>query len=353
MQAQTEPSTDGIRCLVWDLDNTLWSGTILESDHCRLRPGVRQVLTELDRRGILLSIASANDPSLALSALQRKGLHEYFLHPQIGWNSKVRSIQAVANKLDIALETVGFIDDEPFEREQVRHLLPEVRTYSAEACLTLLNRPEFTPGVLTDESRARRQKYQQARARDTAEATSRMTRQEFLSYCSTRLVARTAVPEDLPRILELMRRTQQLNSTGTVYGSDQVAAWLSDPTRRVHVVTLADRFVDYGRVGVAVCRCARHSWELTSFLLSCRVLARGITGYFLGWLVGQAHEAGASHFRCRYRPSGRNYRLEMLYKLAGFRPVRRYQNGTVIYEKETVRPPPPPSWLTVNGVCEQ
>jgi len=351
VQEKTD-SNDGIRCLVWDLDNTLWSGTILEADHCRLRPGVRLVLDELDRRGILLSIASANDPDMALATLRRKGLAGYFLHQQVGWNSKVRSIQEIADRLGIGLDTIGFIDDEPFEREQVRHLLPEVRTYPAKASRLLLELPEFKPLILTSESRGRRHKYLQAVEREAAAESSRMSRQEFLDYCRTTLTLRVAVPEDLTRILELMHRTHKLNSTGVAYDEDEVAEWLSEGTRRVHVAQLADRFVDYGRIGVAVSCGESDSWELTDFLMSCRVLARGITGYFLAWLVGEACSAGARRISCHYRPSGRNHRLDTLYKLAGFKLKEQYSDGSVLYEKRTQEAPPPPSWLTVEEVSE-
>jgi FkbH-like protein len=313
---------------------------------------VRRVLAELDRRGILLSIASANDPDTALTTLRRKGLAGYFLHPQVGWHSKVWSIQQIADKLGVGLDTIGFIDDEPFEREQVCHLLPGVRTYAAGASRSLLELPEFKPPILTHESRERRHKYLQAVEREAAAESSHMSRQEFLDYCRTTLTLRAAVPDDLPRIVELMRRTHKLNSTGVVYGEDEVAVWLSAGTRRVHVAQLADRFVDYGRVGVAVSRTTSDSWELTDFLMSCRVLARGITGYFIAWLGGEACRAGASRISSRYRPSGRNHRLETLYKLAGFKPKKRYRDGAVLYEKRTSEAPPPPSWLTVKQGSE-
>jgi len=340
---------ENIRCLVWDLDNTLWSGTLLEADRCRLRPGVRSILSELDRRGILLSIASANDTQLARAQLERKGLDRLFLHPQICWNNKVHSIQTIAEKLDVALRTIGFIDDEPFEREQVHHVLPEVRTYAASSYRSFLDRPEFCPAVLSDETSTRREKYQQAVARVEAETKSGMSRTEFLEHCQVRLEVRPASPNDLPRILELMQRTNQLNSTGVVHEPQQLTAWLDTPTHRVYVATLAHRFVDYGRIGVAICRCEDRTWELLGFLLSCRVLSRGISGYFLAGIVGEAHKTGASRFRCRYRPTGRNHRMETLYRLAGFRPVGKPRSGSVVYQRATRETPAPPRWLNVNG----
>jgi methoxymalonate biosynthesis protein len=104
-----------VKCLVWDLDGTVWRGTLLESDDCRLRPGVRGVIAELDRRGVLQSVASRNDPDLALPLLRRKGLAGYFVQPQIGWDSKVRSLNAVSEALGVSLDAMARVDDEPFE----------------------------------------------------------------------------------------------------------------------------------------------------------------------------------------------------------------------------------------------
>ena len=148
-----------IKCLVWDLDNTIWTGTLLEKDSCRLQPEVESILQELDERGILLSVASANDADLVVPFLNKKGIYHYFLHPQINWLNKVKNIQVITKKLNLALNSVGFIDDEPYELEQVRQLLPEVRTYQAKDYRDLVKRPEFSPQFVTQESKQRRKMY--------------------------------------------------------------------------------------------------------------------------------------------------------------------------------------------------
>jgi len=335
-----------VKCLVWDLDNTLWSGTLLESDACRLRPGVRRVLSTLNGRGILLSIASTNDFDITMSVLRKKRLAGLFLHPQIGWTNKVSSIKTVSERLAIGLDSVGFVDDEPYELEQVRRILPAVRTYPADGYRTLVDRPELNPQIITQESRTRRTKYLQALERQEAAGRLGMSHQEFLEYCQTRIGIRRGTPADVPRILELMRRTHQLNSTGVICSPEQVESFVSDPRYRVYVAELRDRFADYGRIGVAVCRLDGGIWRLTSFLLSCRVLSRGISGYFLAWLRGQALREGATEFRGYYKPSDRNHRMKSLYQLAGFRPLHQESEVTVYACRPAIEPEPP-HWLTV------
>ena len=109
-----------IKCVIWDLDDTLWHGTLLEDSHITLRAGVVDIIKTLDTRGIWQSLASKNDAALARAKLQECGLAEYFLYPQINWQSKVRSIELIATSINIGLDAIAFIDDQAFERDEVR-----------------------------------------------------------------------------------------------------------------------------------------------------------------------------------------------------------------------------------------
>jgi methoxymalonate biosynthesis protein len=309
---------------------------------------VRGVISELDRRGVLQSVASRNDPDLALSLLRRKRLDAYFLQPQIGWDSKVRSLAAVSDSLGVSLDSMALIDDEPFEREQVERLLPGVRSYPAESTDRLLEFSEFSPAVLSDESRARRATYQGMTAREAAGHESAMSHSEFLLWCGSELTLRRAGRDDLPRILELLARTHQLNATGIVWPEHKIASWLDSAAWRVYVAQLRDRFVDYGRIGVAVCRVHPDEWELIVFLLSCRVLSRGIAGYFLAWVRARAAAEGARRLSAVYRPGPRNVRMRTLYGISGLSPVEERPDGIHLFAGPTRAAPEPPRWLTVH-----
>ena len=337
-----------IKCLVWDLDNTIWCGTLMEGDKCRLKPGIKSVLGGLDQRGILHSIASANDEDLAFSVLARKGISDFFLCPQINWSKKVASLQTIANKLNIGMDTMGFVDDEPYEREQVRQILPLVHTYSAEDYQTFMDRPEFNPMFRTYESSQRRKMYIQESRRAETQKRLGKSHKEFLKSCQTQMTIRKARKEDLPRILELMHRTHQLNATGKIYEQDKVISFLNAPNYRIYVVELKDRFVDYGKIGVAICECRPQKWQLFSFLLSCRVLTRGIGYFFLSWLQHQANKYGASEFEGSFIKRERNHRMRMLYSLSGFRPKQKKGDGSVIFTKTCQSHLPRPDWFTLQ-----
>lgn len=342
--------SENIKCLVWDLDNTLWAGTLLESGSCKLRPQVETILKELDNRGILLSIASANDKDMAEAALKKEGVLHYFLCPQIGWGNKVSSLQMIARQLNIGIDALGFIDDEPYEREQVRHLLPAVRVYDAEDYKDLPDKPELNPRFRTDESRRRRVMYLQELEREQTKKQFQKSRTEFLNYCETKMTIRPANNDDFARILELMHRTHQLNATGTIYTPDQIASFFADPNFKIYVAELSDRFVDYGKIGVAICRCKPGKWELISFFLSCRVLTRGIGNFFISWLQCKAYKEGASHMEGHFIKRERNQRMSLLYTMAGFKPLETQTNGLVVFSKECIKSLKKPGWLRANGV---
>ncbi|UCG61752.1 MAG: HAD-IIIC family phosphatase [Candidatus Zixiibacteriota bacterium] len=338
-----------IKCLVWDLDNTIWDGTLAEEDSCHLKTGVTTVLRSLDSRGILLSIASANDEQPAIAQLKKSRVSRYFIHPRINWDNKAKNIRAIAKHLGISLDTIGFIDDEPFERAQVQMLLPDVRTYRADEYRKLIELPEFNPSFLTDESKRRREMYLQTERRATAEKASHMNRTDFLQWTRTALTFGTACDTDLERIMELMNRTSQLNATGKVYRPEQVRYFLSDPKYIVYIAMLKDRFVDYGKIGVAICKRHRDRWRLISFCVSCRVLSRGISNVFLNMVRYEANKHGAKTFEACYRERDRNRKMLMLYKLSGLAYLGEDGNGISLFAGSSRKKPFIPKWLTITG----
>ena len=158
-----------IKCVVWDLDNTLWEGVLLESPAVHLRPEVAEVLRTLDERGIVHSIASRNDHVTAMARLTEWGLDEWFLHPQINWGSKVASIRAIAAALGIGLDAIAFVDDDPFERDGVAAALPGVLCLDAAYLGQFTGAAELTPPTISDEARHRRLLYRSDIARSQAE----------------------------------------------------------------------------------------------------------------------------------------------------------------------------------------
>ena len=155
-----------VKCVVWDLDHTLWRGILVEdgAEAIRLKDGVLEIITELDRRGILQSIASKNNHDDVMAVLQQLGIAEYFLQTQIHWRPKSASVAAIAESLNIGIDTLMFVDDQPFERQEVSSSWPQVRVLDARDLADIPGSP-CTQVVVSEESRTRRLMYRQEEQR--------------------------------------------------------------------------------------------------------------------------------------------------------------------------------------------
>jgi methoxymalonate biosynthesis protein len=306
-----------VKCLVWDLDGTLWRGTLLEGDDVVLADGVLDVLRELDRRGILHSIASRNAHDAAWARLTELGVAEYFLYPQIGWGRKPESVRAVAKELNFALDAMAFVDDQPAELAEMALHLPEVRSYPADLAPRLPALPDFTPEVVTEDARRRRRRYRAEARRSASRAAFAGPDEGFLRSLEMVMRIGPAVAADLPRVAELTQRTSQMNATGVHYPAETLAALCLDPDHAVLLMTLEDRFGPHGAVGVLLAEARPRCWHLKLLATSCRVVSFGAGSELLRWLVDRA--AGESmHLVADFRPTERNRIMEVAYRFAGF-----------------------------------
>ncbi|WP_086736275.1 HAD-IIIC family phosphatase [Streptomyces glaucescens] len=305
-----------VKCLVWDLDNTLWQGTLSEGDTVRPPDGVRELIIELDSRGILQSVASKNDHDLAWAKLEELGLAKYFVLPRIGWGPKSDSVRDIAERLKFAHGTIAFVDDQPAERAEVSFHLPEVRCYAADQVPALADLPEFSPRNVTVDARRRRQMYQAGFRREEEQAAFRGPTEEFLRSLELDMRIGRATEEQLSRVEELTLRTSQMNATGVHYSDAALRELLADPGHEVLVTTMADRFGPHGAVGVMLLRTRPGVWHIKLLATSCRVVSFGAGAAILNWLIDQAARAGA-HLVADFRPTERNRMMEIAYRFAG------------------------------------
>jgi FkbH-like protein len=310
-----------IKCVVWDLDNTIWQGILLEDRAVSLRPGIVDVIKRLDERGILHSIASRNDPETAVRQLQAFGLAGYFVYPQIGWQAKSHSVAAIAQALNIGLDAIAFIDDQPFEREEVAHALPDVYCLDAIAIDDILHMPAFTPRFITDDSRQRRAMIQANMAREQAEASFDGPTESFLATLEMVFTIGRAQERDLQRAEELTRRTNQLNTTGYGYSYEELLAFSQSPDHLLLITSLTDKFGGYGRIGLALVECGPEVWNIKLLLMSCRVMSRGVGTILLSHIMRLAREAGAV-LQAEFITNDRNRMMFVTYRLAGFKSVK-------------------------------
>jgi FkbH-like protein len=342
----TVPATF-VKCVVWDLDDTIWAGTLLEDGDVRVNPAAVAAIRTLDSRGVLHSVASHNDADLAEAKLEELGLAEYFLVPQINWQPKSVSVRAVAEALGIGVDTLAYVDDQPYHLGEVGAALPGVRCYPAEKIPTLVHLPELTLASVSIDAGRRRSLYRSQHRRDGDERTFTGPREDFLA--GLRMIA-TVSPlgtADLVRAEELTARTHQLNTTGVTYGTDELAALAGAADHRVLVTELTDRYGSCGTVGLTLLDFGPDQWDLRLFLLSCRVLTRGLGACLLAGLVGAARDAGV-RLRARFVPSDRNRAMLVALRFSGFAIVAEDGDGMVLEHRGEV--PVPSPYIELRGL---
>jgi FkbH-like protein len=346
--ASSPPGTENrnIKVVVWDLDNTLWDGTLLEGDDVRLRPGIRETLAALDGRGILHSIASKNDHATALAKLKQFGLDEYFLYPQINWSSKAANIQTIAQSINIGANSVAFLDDDPFEREEVRQALPDVMVLTADAAAGLAERTEFTPPFITEDSARRRFMYQTDILRKDAEEAFVGPQEDFLASLKMKFVISCAQEDDLQRAEELTVRTNQLNTTGYTYSYEELNAFRRSPDHILLVASLEDIFGSYGKIGLALIEKTTSKWSIKLLLMSCRVMSRGVGTILMNCILEMARNAGVRLF-AEFQSNGKNRMMLVTYRFGGFKEVDKSGNLT-FFEHDLSRIQPFPHYVDVR-----
>jgi FkbH-like protein len=302
---QAADKTKKIKCVVWDLDNTLWDGILVEDGHSKLKmkPEITDVIRALDARGILHSIASKNNHDEAMQILKELRINEYFLCPQISWQPKSESIQTIARRLNIGLDSILFVDDSKFELEQVKATCPEVRILDAAQYQTLPEMKECDVPI-TAESKERRKMYQvEAERQDLAEGFGN-DYMAFLRYCQIQLSIRPMTHENLDRVHELTQRTNQMNFSGSRYDREVLKAILATPYLDTYVLSCEDRFGSYGVVGFSIVDTREP--RMTDLMFSCRIQSKRIEHAFLGHVVRCYRSKFAKDFCANYRRTPRN-----------------------------------------------
>jgi methoxymalonate biosynthesis protein len=262
----TAVATRLVKVVVWDLDGTLWPGVALESDGLPAPyPAALAALDTLAARGILVSVASRN-PAEVGELVERSALAGRFVAAQYGWGRKVDALRRIAAELDLGLDALAFVDDDPMERADVERTLPQVTVLAPDEVADALSWQEFDPGPVTVAARSRVDSYRQRERRRAARSAFDGSEEDFLRWCELRATLRPAATGDRDRLVELALRTTQYNSTGAELPAGGEAV----------VLSLADRFGDDGLVGVAaVSTPDGPEWTVDLVAVSCRAGGRG------------------------------------------------------------------------------
>ncbi len=337
-----------IKCVIWDLDNTLWDGVLVENDQVALRRETVRAIEILDERGILHSIASRNDHDLAMAKIEEFGLADYFLYPQINWGTKSESVARIAELINIGVDTLAFVDDQPFERDEVLYRLPAVLAVDAADVAELPSLPRMQPKILTDDARNRRLMYQSDIRRSEIEQSFAGPKEDFLTTLGMVFTIAPAATDDLQRAEELTVRTNQLNTTGYTYSFAELDAFRTSDRHRLLIASLEDRYGTYGKIGLVLLQCDKKAWTIKLLLMSCRVASRGVGAVLINHLRERAHRAGV-RLLAELIPNDRNRMMLVAYRFARFAEIG-VEQGVTILEGDLTDIPPHPEYIDVRVV---
>lgn len=361
------------KVIALDCDNTLWDGVCGEDGPrgIRLEPE-RKALQEFMRRqseaGMLLCLCTKNNEADIAEVFKCRSdfplRRENFVAAKVNWRSKSENLKALARELNLGLDSFIFVDDNPMECAEVEANCPGV------LALRLPDDPKQIPSFLehawvfdhlkvTAADQKRAQLYQENRQREELRAQS-VSMAEFLSGLNLDIVIEEARPEQFSRVAQLTQRTNQFNSTTRRYADGEIQQLGAAAGRKLFAVSVSDRFGDYGLVGVMIARLGAESLEVDSFMLSCRVLGKGVEYRMLAQLGELAQAHNLSRVDLHFRPSAKNRPvLDFFEKVAS--AFRRAQaDGSVFalptrfaasirYEPEEVAAPQPePNGATVQ-----
>jgi FkbH-like protein len=335
------------KCLVLDLDNTLWGGIIGDAGIEGIELGngtplgeaflsIQTMALELRRRGVVLAVCSKNDESNARAAFRSHPemllKEEHIAIFQVNWTDKASNLESVARALSLTLDSLVFVDDDPAERSIVRHELPAVAVPELPVGepalwpLIISAAGYFERAQITAEDIDRADQYS-ANAKRAEALSQPRNLQSYLTQLEMKLEVTSFTSLQRSRITQLVNKSNQYNLTTRRYTSEQLETMENNPTRACFAARLRDKFGDQGIISVVICKHENDDWHVDTWLMSCRVLGRQVEQAFLNYIANKAIEARRKRLVGYYVPTAKNDLVKDHFERLGFAPSGRDDGG--------------------------
>lgn len=354
------------KCLVLDLDNTLWGGIIGEDGLAGIKLGptpegrpfleFQKYILSLHGRGVILAINSKNNLADALEVFKKHPhcvlKEEHFASIQINWDDKIVNTKKIAEEINIGLDSLVFIDDDKSNRAMIGQALPEVAVVempedSSLYVKTLDELDYFNTFSITEEDKKKGRMYGQERKRAEFQKSA-LDIKEYLRGLGVKVTIKKADKFTLPRIAQLINKTNQFNTTTVRHSEEAVGKMAGDRKYLVLSAAVEDRFGDSGLAGVAIIdRRDKKAWKIKSFLLSCRVIGKQIEDAFLGIIIRGARRRKAAVVIGEFIKTAKNAPAAEFYKKSGFSFISN-KNGKEIWEYKTDKVFSSPDFIKVT-----
>ena len=317
------------KCIVLDLDNTLWGGIVGEDGFNGIKLGpeppgnafmeFQRVLLSLHQRGIILAINSKNNFEDAIKVIKEHPYmvlkEEHFASMRINWKDKVTNMKELVKEINIGLDSLVFIDDDPVNREFVKSVFPEILVVDlsndpSTYAFKIENIIDFSVLKITDEDRNRGKMYlKQKKINELEESASDL--QTFLSQLDLKIFIKDVNEFSLPRVSQLILKTNQFNLTTKRYQELDVEKMIQDPNFIVGCAQVEDKFGDNGITGVFIIKKENEKeWRIDTFLMSCRIMGRDIEKGIMAYIVNKANENKIEKIKADFLPTHKNKPIE-------------------------------------------
>ena len=307
-----------IKCVVWDLDNTIWEGIISEEETVKVRTEVIGIIKELNQKGIVNTICSRNDFGVIKQKLEELHLWKLFVYPQINWSDKTVNIRNFIQKFHFKIEDIAFVDDNPFERELVKKNLGEISVVDGndiKSIQNILGNIDENVSFFEAQNRVQLYKIEERRIRDNESFQG--TDLEFLKECNITVTIRRAKQLDLERISGLIERTNQLNTMGKFYDKNKVVDLIQKENYDVLVANVFDKYGEYGDAGLLIAENRGASYKIELLVVSCRLLGKGLPQTLLAYSHRRAIMNKCSQLECDFTKTKYNRQMRILFAMNG------------------------------------
>ncbi len=334
------------KCLVLDCDNTLWGGIVGEDGLEGIKLGttypgsafyeLQQEIVNLHRRGVIIALCSKNNEADVWEVFRNHPdmllKEDQIAAAQINWNDKAANLRQLALDLNIGLDSMVYVDDSEFETGLVSREIPEIAVIhlppnnSVAYASTLAGCGYFDQLTLSNEDVNRGAMYRAEAVRKNLQAQATDLESYFRSL---EMIVDIHLADDfaVPRIAQLTQKTNQFNLTTRRYSEADIARFRTDPAADVIYLKLSDQYGDSGIVGVCILTYSEGRAVLDSFLLSCRVLGRGVEDVFLARALNLARQRGCELAVGEYRPTSKNQQVKLFYARQGFLEIEAASSG--------------------------
>jgi FkbH-like protein len=325
------------KALVLDCDNTLWGGIIGEDLLANIKlephdyPGsvfwrIQNDILTLQKAGVIICLCSKNNPADVDEVLEKHNSmllkDDHIVIKKVNWEPKVQNIQAIARELNIGLDSIVFVDDSDFECQAVRSQLPSVQVFQVPknafeypAVMNAIKRL-FLSGGNSGESAAKTAQYKQRALAEQAKQSFE-NHDDYLKSLELKIELRKNHVEQIKRISELTQKSNQFNLTTRRYSEAELLSMIATGGTDVFSIRVSDKFGDHGITGVAVFRYEGEECFVDSFLMSCRVIGRGVEVSVWQYMFEEARKKGCCRLRAEFRKSAKNAQVEMFYEDLG------------------------------------